>query len=76
MIEDNNKPLSGVTPLCLGAFSRHGDIAQLLLDAGADPDKLGDSNQFPPILYAALGGRLGIVKALLGGGANPNIMES
>ena len=74
MIQDKNKPLSGITPLCLAACSEHGDIVQLLLDAGAEPDKLGDSNQFPPILYAALGGRLGIVKALLGGGANPNIM--
>ena len=73
MIQDKNKPLSGITPLCLAACSEHGDIVQLLLDAGAEPDKLV-ANQFSPIVNAAAFGHLGTVKALLGGGANPNIM--
>ena len=73
IILDKNKPLWQFTPLGLAAFSGHGDIVQLLLDAGAEPDKLDDANQFPPIFYATVGGLLGNVKALLGGGANPNI---
>ena len=65
------------TPLWLAAFQFHGreDIIQLLLDAGAEPDKLDAKYQYPPIINAALCGHLGNVKALLRGGANPNIMD-
>ena len=76
MIQNESRPLWLFTPLWLATAMRNEDIVQLLLDAGAEPDKLDTYHKSSPIWEASGIGHLGLVKALLGGGANPNIMES
>ena len=75
LIQDKSR-LWLYTPLWLAAAMRNEDIVQLLLDAGAEPDKLDTNHKAPAIWVASTIGHLGLIKALLGGGANPNIMES
>ena len=55
------------TPLGAAAKKGHKEIAQLLLEAGADV------NRCKPIIYAAPGGHREVVELLLGEGADVNL---
>ena len=68
MIRDKSNPLWLYTPLWVAAGKGHKDIVQLLLDAGDEPDKLDTDKTTPSRREASA--------TSLGGGANPNIMES
>ena len=61
------------TPLWCAAYKGHGDVAKLLLDAGADPDMANGSGLTP--LHVATGMRTNDVvlcRILLEAGADPN----
>lgn len=69
------KSQDGLTPLYL--FSqwkdeKHLDIAEMLIEAGADVNKKPSKNSWSMLHYAAAGGKLGLTKLLLKSGANPN----
>jgi ankyrin repeat protein len=67
----------GCTPLHIAALSGDSDIAQLLLDAGADPNRLASQNtalpHATPLHLAAHFGHSDIAQLLLDAGADPNI---
>ena len=59
------------TPLCEAASEGRKEVVQLLLHAGAEPnkaDKLGQT----PLYWAAMLGYIDVVQILLDGGSNPN----
>ncbi len=70
----------GFTPLQLAAFFGHLEIAELLLEKGANPNVISQNQTFArgvPILQSAVaGGHTGIVRALLAHGANVNIRSA
>ena len=62
------------TPLYLAAWYAQSSIVQILLNAGADPNK--KAKEWPmatPLVIATEYGHLNVVKMLLDGGALPNI---
>ena len=61
----------GLTPLHLSAREGHKDVSQVLLDHGADPDKMGYFGR-TPLHEAATNGHRDLVQLLMGHGANPN----
>ena len=68
-----------LTPLSAAAKSGNTDVVQLLLEAGADPDRdlLQNSPGLPspartPLMLAAQRGHKDVVRVLLESGANPN----
>jgi ankyrin len=61
----------GMSALILAAQSGHGDVGALLLEKGAAPD--ADGVGYTALHAAVLRGDLGLVKALLARGANPNV---
>jgi ankyrin repeat protein len=61
---------NGETPLVMAAHSGYGDVAAFLLDRGADPRS--DTAGYTALHAAILRGDLGLVKALLARGAEPN----
>ena len=60
----------GVTALMLALTKRHGDIAQFLLDAGADPSP--DDAGYTALHLASATGALAVAESLLVRGADPN----
>ena len=62
------------TPLFMAAYYGHTEVVQVLLTAGADPDK---GNQFgsTPLVMAARGDYTDMVQLLLDGGAQPDTDE-
>jgi ankyrin repeat protein len=60
----------GTSALVTAAHSGRSAVATLLLEKGADPN--ADGNGYTALHAAVLRADLGLVKALLAGGANPN----
>jgi ankyrin repeat protein len=67
----NDSQPDGVSALVLAAHSGSGNVAALLLDRGADANALGSG--YTALHAAILRSDLGLVKALLAHGADPNI---
>jgi ankyrin repeat protein len=68
----------GFSPLHLAAFFGHAQAVRLLLDAGADPNAVGTSEQIGPVQplhSAAATGRLECVRLLLAHGADVNARQ-
>src|SRR5262249_17854297 len=61
---------SRTSVLVFAAHSGHGDVAGYLLEKGADPN--ADGSGYTALHAAVLRGDLGLVKALLARGADPN----
>jgi len=68
--EVNDALPDGTSALVLAAHSGHGAVGALLLDKGADPNAAAVG--YTALHAAVLRGDLGLVKALLAHGANPN----
>jgi ankyrin repeat protein len=49
------------------------DIAMLLIDRGADVNAISPDNQLTPLILAIRSRQVGIVRALLAKGADPNL---
>jgi ankyrin repeat protein len=62
--------IARVRPLGTAAFVRSCALAELLLDAGADPDGRGDGG-FTPLHAAAANGDAPLIRLLLARGADP-----
>jgi uncharacterized protein len=79
LLEDGLPPDSrheGSTALYRTAVAGETDLAELLLCAGADPDLLSSGeSEGTPLCAASCWGFVGIVRALLAHGANPNLPE-
>jgi ankyrin repeat protein len=65
---------------CLHAATGHAEIVKAVLDAGGDPnhmtpvdDEEGNLLQLPPLSWHVLEGKYASTKALLQGGADPNV---
>ena len=67
----NDSQPDGVSALVLAAHSGNGEVAALLLDAGADPNALGSG--YTALHAAVLRSDATLVGALLAHGANPNL---
>jgi uncharacterized protein len=67
----NDSLPDGTSALVLAAHSGHGDVGDVLLDKGADPNAFGTG--YTALHAAALKSDVKLVKALLAHGANPNI---
>jgi ankyrin repeat protein len=65
----NDADASGASVLLVATHSGHGDLAQLLLDRGADPNAAGAG--YTPLHAAVLRGDAALVRALLARGADP-----
>lgn len=63
---------TGWTPLMMAVAEGHADIAETLLEAGANPD-ISSSAGLTPLILAAQRGDVRTVKALLLAGADPEI---
>jgi len=61
------------TPLMHAAYLGDSRMVQLLLDAGADPNKQESRYRDTPLTFAAWKGHEEVVKLLLNAGANPNV---
>jgi len=70
---------SGDTPLCYAAFARHAEIAELLLEGGADPDGSDCETEWShcsptaPVNWAASNGDVRLLKLLIKAGADVDI---
>lgn len=64
---------SSKPPLHLALEGRHFDIAQTLIDAGANVNLLAGNPQYTALEFAVTLNHLGLIKRLLKAGANPNI---
>jgi ankyrin repeat protein len=64
---------SSKPPLHLALEGRHFDIAQTLIDAGANVNLLAGNPQYTALEFAVTFNHLGLIKRLLKAGANPNI---
>lgn len=63
------------TPLGLACFYNYGDMARLLLENGADPNR-GEAASSFPLHYAVLHGNRDLVRLLLEHGANPEAIPT
>lgn len=66
--------LTGESPLMIAVRERRVDAVEVLLDAGADPDRRNRSGETS--LHLAVGGDPGMLKLLLEAGANPNAQDA
>lgn len=68
-----NARLGETTMLCRATTEGHPEIAQLLIEAGADVNQRASEGYFNPLLYAAYRGDLEIVRILLEAGADVTV---
>lgn len=66
----NDSAADGNSALVMAAMSGHGQLGELLLERGADPDASGAG--YAALHAAVLRSQPGLVRALLAMGANPN----
>jgi ankyrin repeat protein len=73
--DPNEETENGVTPLMVAIESGNFQAAKLLLEGGADPNKLGRCRSFKvtPVQKAAVHGDLVMVRLLLEKGADPTL---
>ncbi len=63
----------GLTPLLHAAREGHAEIARMLLDAGADIDRVSLGDHTSPILIATINGHYDLALELLAAGADPDL---
>ena len=73
-IDVNERAEAGWTALLYAAAQGYPRIAQLLLDAGANPD-MGNVHGITPLIYGARYGNIEICRLLLEYGANPDLQD-
>ena len=66
----------GLSPLLLAVREGSVNVANALLDAGADINAVGAGDQTSPILMAALNGHFDLLLVLLERGADPNLANA
>lgn len=66
---------SGGTPLQQACYNGHVDVAEILIQHGADPNKPGWRGQ-TPLMMATLNGKPEAVRLLLEQGADPDLKDS
>ena len=59
--------------VALGGSRPNTDMATLLIDRGADINAISPDNQFTPLILAIRSKQIGVVRALLAKGADPNL---
>jgi ankyrin repeat protein len=65
-----------LTPLIHASHQGHADVVALLLAHGCgDIDRQDDNNSGVALHYACDGGHTGVVRALLGAGADPHVVD-
>src|SRR5439155_17916139 len=65
----------GMSPLHLAARQGHGDVANALLNAGADVNQRAAGDQTTPLLIATINGHFDLAKQRLDKGADPNLAQ-
>ena len=73
-IDVNERAEYGWTALLYASAQGYPQIAQLLLDAGANPD-MGNLQGITPLMYGARYGNIDVCRLMLGYGANPNLQD-
>jgi ankyrin repeat protein len=71
----DTKTFRGETALHISINFQYGSIAELLLNAGADPNIVDSENEFSPLHYAVGWNSLDIIDILLKKGSNPNLQD-
>ncbi len=65
----------GLTALLHAARDGFGEVAQALLDAGADVNRVSEGEQTSPLLIAAINGHFDLMLELLEHGADPKLAD-
>ena len=71
-VDLNYQNPKGATALMLASYFGHRELAELLLDKGADPNA-ADNNGWTPLIYAVWNRRAGVIPLLLARGADSNV---
>jgi len=66
----------GLSPLHLAARQGYTEVANALIDAGADVNQRTTGDQSTPLVIAIVNGRFDLAKQLLDRGADPNIPQA
>ncbi|KXZ53131.1 hypothetical protein GPECTOR_7g1022 [Gonium pectorale] len=72
LVNARDEEQSGYTPLHLAAFGCHKEVAEALLEAGADPSVQAASGE-TPLHVVCRNGELELLKLLLRAGSSPNV---
>ena len=73
-VDPNRKNRDNLTPLHLAARQGHLEIARLLLEKGADPNRMQDTTARTPLHLAVQHQHEQVTRLLLERGANPNLV--
>lgn len=71
----NQQDVEGLLPLHVSARSGHYELIKLLIQYGADINKLDGLNKWPPLFYAALEGHVKSTQELVNLGAQLDIID-
>lgn len=71
LLEARDRSYDGGTPLIITAYEGTDDVAQLLLDLGADRDAIDRNYKAPAVCWAGYFGFPRVVKVMLDAGADP-----
>jgi ankyrin repeat protein len=66
----------GMSPLHMAARQGHSDVANALLDAGADINQRAAGDKTTPLIVAIVNGHFDLAKQLLDKGADPNLAQA
>lgn len=69
-------PMDGSTSLTYAAEKGFADVAELLLETGASPNKYREGADAIPLVLAAMNDHIEVVRLLLDAGADANVRES